>query len=153
MSDQPLLNLSVDIAGHDATYPLIPPGDYPLVIKHLTVEDNANKTGRNLVVEFATSTPLTSTRGKSIGVGHVLKNYYPLQATQEAIEKGNALKWKDRICLLIDAALNTTEQNRPNLTNEVAAALIGKTVLGAISIENNAQYGDQNRLGTIKPLV
>ena len=146
------MNLSVDIAGHDATYPLIPPGDYPFTIKSLAVEDNKDKTGRNLVVEFATAQPLTSTRGKPIAVGQTLRNYYPLQPSPEAIEKGTPNKWKDRICLLIDAALSTNENNRPNLNPEVAAALIGKTLLGSVAIESSAQYGDQNRLGNVKPL-
>ena len=153
MSDQPLLALNVDLAGHDASRPLLPPADYPLSIKEIKVEENKDKTGRNLVVSFATTQPATSVTGKPIPVGQVLTNYYPLQASEKQIEKGTPDAWKDRIALLIDAALQTDETTRPNLNGEVAAAMYGKVVLGSVSIEKTEQYGEQNRLGQLKPLA
>lgn len=149
----PLMSLNVDLAGHDATRPIIPPSDQPLVIADIKVDDNKDKTGKNLIVEFQTTQPITSTRGKPVQVGTKLTNYYPLQASQKQIEAGTPLAFKDRIALLLDAAFNTGESNRPNLNTDTAIALKGKVVLASISIDNDPQYGEQNRVGTLKPLV
>lgn len=147
---QPLVALNINLAGHDATYPIAPPMDYPLQIKGLAVEENKDKTGKNLVLEFVSINPGTSTRGKAMAPGDLkLKKWYPLQASEKQIAEGKHDSWKNGLCNLIDAVFGTSETDRPDLTPEIAAQIPGKVVLGSVTIENDPQFGEQNRLGKI----
>lgn len=150
MLNDPLSALSIDLAGHDATRPIAPDGEQPVVVTEVKVDDNKDKTGQNLVVSLANVNPITATNGKIIAPGALELNLYlPLQRGAKDIEK-NTDGWKDRICLFVDAAFGTNQDNRPNLNAETVAAIKGRTLICDIGHEDTPQFGTQNRAGRVK---
>lgn len=147
------LNLNVELAGVDTARPLIPDNSQvPMLVKEVAVDDNKARTGKNLIVTFATAAPCVSTKNKQINPGFVLTKYYPLQPSQKQIDSGMGDRPFIDLSMLVDALFGTDESNRPNLTGEVVSQMTGKQALVVIRIRDSEDYGEQNEIARVLPL-
>lgn len=147
-------NLDIDIANIDTSIALIPDRtQLPAVIEAIEPLENKAKKGFNLKVTFKTlePSPESTVPGKSVPAGRAFDVYFPLQPSDEALKKGDERGYLERIVKVIDAALGTSQGNRPSLS-EALSLMHGRNVLATIRIEKDEEYGDKNRISAIAPL-
>lgn len=137
------LNLGIDLNQVDTGRPVLVAGTYQMNVASVEVQDNKAGTGRNLIVDFATTAPATSTKDKEVAAGFRVRNYYPLQPSDKKPE--NDL-WQQRLAQLQDAVLGTTQGDRPPFNPH---EFKDKMVMIVLDIESSEEYGDQNRVKRI----
>jgi hypothetical protein len=132
------LDVSINLAGVDTTIPLLPEAIYDFQISEITVEPNKEKTGRNLVVVLKTITPIDSVPNeqgevRTVKPGFPLKMYFALQPSQK--EGVDPEGYKRNLSDLIDAAIGSTINDRPDLNMETINNMKGKTVRGTVKFD------------------
>jgi len=144
------LDCNIELAGVDTSMPRLETGDHAMVIKSVEVKPNKAETGKNLVVTFATTGNAISTKGEPVNPGFPVTRYFALQQS----DNPKAPNYLRDICKLIDAALGTTQENRPNLNGETLASLVGKEVLCKIKVRAaDGDFDESNDIADIKPLA
>ena len=147
------LNLNINLAGVDTSRPVVADGtDTPMTVVEVSVDENRAKTGHNLVVVFATTQPVQSTKGKTINPGYRLTKYYPLQASPKQVESGMGDRPAIDLAMLVDALFGTDMTNRPNLDAEVIRQMTGKTARVILKIRESEEFGEQNEITRVLPL-
>lgn len=148
MSDGPLDDLNVDITDTDTTIPRLPDCQVAAEITKATVAENSRQDGMNLVVDFATLEEHEAADGKrTVNAGYPLRTWYPLQQS----DNPKAPDFRIGLAELSDAALGTSQGNRPSL-KEMVSALPGRKVSVRIQFEEDEQYGPSNRVRRVKAL-
>ena len=147
----PALDANIELAGVDTSMPVLETNEnLPVVIKDVDVASNKDKTGRNLVVKFATLNEERSTKGDPVNAGYPLTKYFPLQQSKN----DKAPDFRRDICKLIDACFGTTQEDRPSLNSETIEALKGKELLVSVKIrEATDEFDAQNEIRSFKPLM
>ena len=141
-----ILDVNLDLAGVDTSMPRLEPGTYAMSIASVSIKPNKAGTGRNMQVEFATTSQANSTKGDTIHEGYKISKYYPLQQAENA----NAPNFKRDICILIDAVFGTTQETRPALNSETINSMKGKIVDVIVGVSTSDQYGESNEVKRIK---
>lgn len=135
-----MLPTNIDLNDVDTSRPVLIDGKYPCTIKEVSVKPNKAQTGHNLVVIFSLLEAGDSTAGTTIGAGYQLRRYMPLQQS----ENPDAPDFKVDIARLLDAAFQTTQEDRPPLSDETIAALHGREVLVSVKVTESEEYGTGN---------
>ena len=145
------LSLNIDIENHDASRPILPKGEYPMVVVGSSIAPSKATPGNNnWHVELATTEVHTTTKGTELQPGFKLSTYIPLQASDKQIESGNKNAFKDRIALTVDAIFNTKQGSRPAFTQDLVTQAVGQAVKGALSIrEAEGTFPESNDLGRV----
>lgn len=129
--------------------PVLQSGEVSAIIKEAKVEPNKDKTGRNLVVKFGTTSEGVSTTGEPVNPGFPLTRYYALQQSPNP----KAPDFKRDICKLIDACYDCDIDTRPPLNGDTVAGLVGKEVLLKVSVRDaSGEYDESNDIRDVKPL-
>lgn len=140
------LNLNIGLGDVDTSMPRLASGKHLMGIKKAEVGPNKAGTGHNLLVSFATKEPAESTAGDVLNPGFQVRKYYPLQQS----DKENAPDFRRDIAVLIDAAYNVDDaNNRPTLSQETIAGLVGREVVVTVKVTQSDEYGEQNEVGMI----
>lgn len=143
------LDLNIDVKDVSTAMPRLAENEYICSIKSATVEENKAKTGNNLVVVFATTEEAEDQNGEPLGAGIQVRKYYPLQ--QSSNER--APDFRRDLTILVDAAFNIDEaHNRPTITNETLAQLVGEEVSVRVRLRESDQYGLQNEIARISAI-
>jgi len=138
------LSFDTDTTDVDTSMPVLAAGLYDLSVNVLGQERNKRDDGYNLVVAFKTVDESTSTRDRVIKPGFTLKNWYPLQSVDK--DTGEPTKrWLENICQLIDAALGTTQADRPSLKLGLEQSH-GQTVRARIVVEHDDNGIPRNKV-------
>lgn len=132
------LNISIPLAGVETDFPLIPVGDYPLQISESQAEANKDRTGFNWKITLQTTQPITSPDGREVKVGTKLFVYCALQPKADADDKEGYIR---ALSSTIDGILGTDKTNRPNFDAALVKGVLGKMVVGHVTIE---QYQGKN---------
>ncbi len=138
------LQLDIPTQEVDTAMPRLIDGDYPCrVDKQEIVPSKQGEGKHNLLVIFKTTVPAESQKGDSVNAGYPVRKYYPLQQS----ENPDAPDFRRDLCLLLDAAYNVEDPaNRPNITNDTLAGLMGKEVLVKVKLVDDEEYGWSNEV-------
>lgn len=141
-NQEPLV-LDVDLSQVDTAIPVLPANLYDLRVAAITREENKDKNGFNAKVKFETTIDITDMKGNVVKAGFPLFSYYPLQNKPDAEDKE---QWKKNFAALQDAALGTSQGNRPSRFD--AGEILGKIVRANVKID---QYEgrDTNKVGAL----
>lgn len=126
------LNISIPLAGVDATIPLLPEGNYQCQIKESTCEPNKDKTGFNWNLKLGTASSATATDGRAVPPDHAL---FMTIGLQPAADTKDPEGFKRNLCNTVDAILGTNMSNRPDFAKEVVQNAIGKLVTASVYID------------------
>jgi hypothetical protein len=144
MSIDPL-NLNINTNEVSTSFPVLPAGSYVFEVKQASAEAAKQPGNYNLVVGFALAQEAVLADGNTVNPGFPLTRWYPLQQS----ENPKAPPFMRDICVLLDAAFGTTQDNRPPLNNETLAALTGRQVRASIIVKNDPTYGMTNEIGRL----
>lgn len=138
------IELDVDLSAVDTQYPVLAKGVYDFDVKSITREENKDKTGFNLKVQFSLVDPAKTYNDKDVAPGLTLTKYYPLQKKEGGSDK---FDYRVGLASLIDAVLNTSMENRPKFNS---SDLINKRVRANVAVVKNDQ--DDSLQNEIKKL-
>lgn len=141
------LRVDIELEGVDASLPLVPEQDVPVQISEATVDPNKNKTGHNLNLTLKTTTPLTSPDGREIKVGFPLFTTYGLQPAEDSKDPEG---FRRNISGMVDAIFRTSKENRPRLTPELIASMVGKEVIAHVVIDSSYDGVPRNKVRRLK---
>lgn len=148
--DKNPLDLNIELAGIDTSMPRLKPGNYLASIKEVKIEQNKAGTGQNMLVVFSTMEEAPSLTDDIIPAGWTLSKYYPLQQS----ENEKAPDFRRDICRLIDAAFNITDDSeRPALTGQTLAQLVGQEVALKVRTRESEEYGIQNEISGVTAIA
>lgn len=119
------LNINIAVGNIDTTLPVLPEQDLILQVAESTVAPNKDQTGRNWVLKFATTTPLTATDGRPVAPNYPIFQQIALQAKADSTDPE---AFKRQIAQTIDALFGTDKTNRPDLSMTVIQDAVGKQV-------------------------
>ena len=137
------LALGVDLNDVDTGRPVLPKAQYVMKVDNVEVVENKVGTGRNLILDFATTQPTESIKGAQVNVGFRIRNYYPLQPSENNPDSD---LWKQRLARLQDTLLATKQGERGEFN---PYDFKERQVIADIDIETSEEYGDQNRVKKI----
>jgi hypothetical protein len=140
------LNLDVNLDDVDTSRPVLPKATYSMVVHKVEVSENKAKSGRNLIVDFATTQPHQSTKDVNINPGFTVRSYYPLQASEKHPESD---LWKQQLARLQDAVTGTEQGARGAFNPH---EFTGQAVLLTLDIETSEEFGEQNRIRKVMRL-
>jgi hypothetical protein len=141
------LGLNVSFEDVSTAMPVLCEGVYVAEIDSLTVVENSQKTGNNLLVIFKTMAPGTSVAGMAEGkvddvnAGFPLRQYYPLQKNPE---KPDAPDFRKNLAALQDAVHGTDDKTRDPVFRP--STLLKQLVSLRVSVVDDEQYGKQNNI-------
>ena len=142
---------NIDLSNVDTEMPVLCDGTYNFEIKEFEVAENKKKTGHNLCVKFALTTPGDSVkareRGESndISPGFQVRKYYPLQQS----DNENAPDFRRDLAVLQEAALGA----KGELNNETLEQLRGKQVAIKVKVTDSDVYGLGNDVVRVMPPI
>lgn len=138
------LGLGMDLSGVDTNRPVLPEASYILEVKDVKVEQNKKQTGRNLVVEFMTTSDCTDATGaRVIGAGYTILKYYPLQQS----DNPKAPDFQADLARLQDAVEGP--ESRAGGAKFQPFNYVGAKVMAKLKIRNDEQYGPSNEIGRL----
>ena len=113
------LALGVDLNDVDAGRPVLPKAQYVMKVDNVEVVENKAGTGRNLIIDFATTQPTESTKGAHVNVGFRIRNYYPLQPSENNPDSD---LWKQRLAWRLSKV--SVASSTPTSSRSVKSLLI-----------------------------
>lgn len=137
------LGLNIDTNAVDTSRPLVSDGTYACRVSKAEVSPNKAGTGRNLIVEFTTTVPATSTaalaegRSNDIAPGWKFTRYYPLQQS----DNPKAPDFRVDPIKLQDACLGTKQGTRPAFNPN---DFLGKEVLIVVKVRKLKMVTDSD---------
>lgn len=128
------LDLTTTLNDVDTSMPVLTEGQYFVELSKLTVVDSQNIEGqKNLKAQFRTLETTTSTEGKELSPGFPVTRTIPLTES-----------WLPDVTRLIDAALGTSQGNRPGSLQEAFAQMQGRQLFIKVTTRKTDEYGLQN---------
>ncbi len=152
-----MLNIKIDLANVSTNMKHANVGDYPAKIDKLEVSDNKAGTGQNLLVIFKIDGPIASLDAAANGEvndmpnGTLMRKYYPLQQS----DNPKAPDFRVDLCRLVDAVYGTTDDTRPDLTEDVLNGTLGKPVMLTLKLAKpTTEYPDAStEIGRVSKLA
>lgn len=152
----PLAALDIKLSGQDFSPVLLPVTQVPLQITGAGIHTNEKTQKPSLKITAATDQPWPSIKaGEQVPAGKSFDTYFgitlpeDIDLSDEAAIKEAKRKIGLRLQKLFMAVFGCSADNCPDLSSETVNSMVGRRVIGKITIEKSDVYGDQNRLESI----
>lgn len=146
------LGLNIDLNETDTSMPVLVEGLYIVNIDSITVVENKDKTGNNLLVIYKTASEATSLGGQAegkvndIAAGFPIRQYMPLQTNPN---KPDAPDFKKNLAVLQDAVTGSKQGNRGPF---LPSTYIGRQVAVRLKVQDDPDYGKGNSVSRVSAI-
>jgi len=135
-----ILDLELDLTDVDTSFPTLQ--ENTVLVRVINAEivptkkDNEDGSKKNLMMTYATVTENPSTSGDVIAPGYPLKEWYPLQQS----DNPNAPDYKVGLAKLLEALFG----ERPQFNQATIDMMGGKEALALVKVRETEEFGKQN---------
>jgi hypothetical protein len=123
------LNVSIPLAGVETSIPLLPEGEYILQCSEATVDPNKDQNGFNLNMTLNTTETVTAVDDREVKPNFPL---YFTNALQARSDSKDPEAFRRNLASTVDAFFRTSKENRPEISRELIASMVGKQVIATV---------------------
>lgn len=126
------LSISIPLSGVETDYPLLPAGDYELMVQESNAIPNKDNTAWQWKLGLVTTNPVTAIDGREMKTGTKLTHFIPLAAKPDSKDPD---WWMRNLCSTIDGIFGTNKENRPTFDGALVQKALGARVVCAVKVE------------------